>query len=61
VHRKQAAEYRAKQAALDTREHALAEDQARVESEARSPRAILTWSQGRVDVWAPPGVPKRPL
>lgn len=26
VHRKQAAEYRAKKAALDTREHALAED-----------------------------------
>jgi hypothetical protein len=40
VHRKQAAEYRAKKAALDTREHALAEDQARVESEARSPRTI---------------------
>jgi hypothetical protein len=40
ANRKQAAEYRAKKAALDTREHALSEDQARLDSEARSPRAI---------------------
>jgi hypothetical protein len=38
--RKQAAEYRAKKAVLDTREQALSEEQARLESEARSPRAI---------------------
>ena len=38
--RKQAAEYRAKKAALDTREQALSEEQARLESEARAPRAI---------------------
>ena len=40
AHRKQAAEYRAKNAALDTRERALAENQVRLESPARAPRAI---------------------
>ena len=40
AHRKQAAEYRSKKAALDAREHPLPDDQARPESAARSPRAI---------------------
>jgi hypothetical protein len=40
AHRKQAADYRARQAALGTREHALPEEQARLESQARAPRAI---------------------
>ena len=38
--RKQAAEYRAKEAALETREQALSEEQDRLKTEARSPRAI---------------------
>jgi hypothetical protein len=40
AYRKQTAGYRSKEAALNAREHALSEDQARLESEGRSPRAI---------------------
>jgi hypothetical protein len=40
AHRKQAAEYRAKEADLGTREHALSQDRARLTSEVRSPRAL---------------------
>jgi hypothetical protein len=40
AYREQAAAYRAKEAALEARERALSEDQARLASEARSPRVI---------------------